>query len=378
MKDERKKFHIVLPVCMAVLIIILDILFFVIPDRTSSDTENRNLQQFPKITWNTLTQGRFESQFDDYVADQFPFRDMWIGVETTIARLAGNTLSNGIFLGKDGYLIQQFVMPEEEEYEEILSGFTEIAEAHPEQNLYAVVVPTAVSILKEKLPANALKIAGDEDDFIDRLYQDLEANKIQTIDVRSALTDLKAAGTQVYYRTDHHWTTDAAYTVYKVFADAAELEENEVVYEKLLVSDEFQGTLTASSGFRSAESDAIYIYLPQKDESGEDVIDYTVTNVDSGTKTASVYDTSYLSGRDKYALFLGGNHGELKIQSSASSGKSLLILKDSYANCFIPFLIPDYNTIIVIDPRYYLGDLDQLIGDEGITDILFFYNAETL
>ena len=114
------------------------------------------------------------------------------------------------------------------------------------------------------------------------------------------------------------------------------------------------------------------------DDTDSQSVEYTVLNVDSGEKTATFYDISYLETRDKYAMFLGGNHAELKIQTTSQSEKNLLVMKDSYANCFIPFLVQNYRTIIVVDPRYYLGDIDQLISDEGITDILFLYNAETL
>lgn len=398
---QRKKFHIILPLCMAVIVVLLDILFIAIPDRTASETENRNLQQSPKLSWSTFTSGRFESQFDDYVADQFPYRDTWIGIETTVARLAGKTESNGIFLGSDGYLIQKFSEPTESEYQDKLAGFTNISSAHTDLNIYAIVAPTAVSILSYRLPASAEgKVAGDEDSFIDRILTDLESSGIKTVDVRQTLKELDASGTQVYYRTDHHWTTDAAYAAYKAFLNTAGVEEGYSAYDRLLVTDSFQGTLTASSGFRTSETDSIYVYLPQAsdlaatediaeeqsvaqdsasaDDTDSQSVEYTVLNVDSGEKTATFYDISYLETRDKYAMFLGGNHAELKIQTTSQSEKNLLVMKDSYANCFIPFLVQNYRTIIVVDPRYYLGDIDQLISDEGITDILFLYNAETL
>ena len=406
---------------MAVIIVFMDVLFLVLPDRASSETENRNLQLFPKFSWNTITQGRFESQFDDYIADQFPMRDMWTGAATTVQRFAGNTESNGIFLGKDGYLIQQFDAPSEEEYQSVKSSIIDTAHGHYDLNIYAMIIPTAVSIMKDYLPAGSSYLAGDEDAFIDRLNDDLGNSGITVIDVRDTLKDLRDSGTLVYYRTDHHWTTDAAYAAYGVFASVSGsgigadtgfgtegtgavsgTGAEGTAYERLLVTDSFQGTLSASSGFRTGETDKIYVYLSEYDNAearaaGTDDADaadtetvqadgagtaarnfYTVTNMDTGEKRASLYDISFLETRDKYAMFLGGNHGELKIQTTSSSERSILVIKDSYANCFIPFLIPDFRTIIVIDPRYYLGDLDQIISDEDITDILFLYNAETL
>ena len=448
-KRNRKHFHILLAVCMAVLVIVLDVCFILLPDREASETENRNLQQFPAMTWNTVTSGRFETLFDRYVADQFPGRNGWIGIQAAIARMAGNTVSHDIFLGKNGYLIQRFEEPSEEEYDRMLGDFSEVvqivndikqeagtapedagAEQEPTEygeetgteqeaeeqpdgtdtdiRVYALIAPTAVSVLKDQLPANAYPmVSGDEDAFLDRLFADLQDLGIESIDVRPALQTLKDSGTQVYYRTDHHWTTDAAYEAWKEFAAAAQLPADHVTYDRLAVTDQFQGTLSASSGFRTDQKDMICMYMPREivpgeapspeapeeeeladgsEEAavGEDTasesggLRYLMVNRDTGEKRSSLYDTSFLDTRDKYAFFMGGNHGEVKIQTSADTDRNILVLKDSYANCLIPFLLPDFQNILVVDPRYYLGSLEQLIRDEGITDVLFLYNAETM
>ena len=371
-----------------VLVVLIDLLFIFIPDKETSETENRSLQQAPSLSYDTFTSGRFESQFDDYVSDQFPLRDFWISLETTIARLAGNTYSNGIFLGSDGYLIQDFTYPSEESYEKTLQEFTSISNANPELNIYALIAPTALSILSDKLPLNAP--AGDEDGYLDRLFKDLESSGIKTIDLRERFRNIQdgslncaaseLAGesdnftVQLYYRTDHHWTTDGAFEAFNAFKTASSLPSSSPDYERTVVTAEFKGTLSASSGFKQSETDTIYVYLPTE----ETTIDYTVTNVDTGIPSASVYDTSYLETRDKYGMFLGGNHALLKIQTDAVSTKSILVIKDSYANCFIPFLIPYYSKIIVVDPRYYLDDINELIQNENISEVLYLYNAESL
>ena len=385
-KRNRKHFHILLAVCMAVLVIVLDVCFILQPDRESSETENRNLQQFPAMTWNTVTSGRFETLFDRYVADQFPGRNAWIGVQAVIARMAGNTVSHDIFLGKNGYLIQRFEEPSEEDYGRMLEDFsevvrivdhieteeaqsTEVNEAEQEMEespdetgtdirIYALIAPTAVSVLKDQLPANAYPmVSGDEDAFMDQLFGDLQDLGIESIDVRPALQALKDSGTQVYYRTDHHWTTDAAYEAWKEFAAAAQLPADHVTYDRLAVTDQFQGTLSASSGFRTDQKEMICMYMPREivteedTEAGDGEIRYLMVNRDTGEKRSSLYDTSFLDTRDKYAFFMGGNHGEVKIQTNADTDRNILVLKDSYANCLIPFLLPDFQNILVVDPR---------------------------
>ena len=417
MRNGRSaKFYKTLFICAAVLILLVDLLFVIIPDKESSENENRNLQTFPSITGSALSSGRFEDEFDDYVADQFPLRDSWIAVKTFISRLAGYTESNDIFLGKDGYLIQNFNEPDEEEYSDILEEFTGLAAAYPDIDIYALIAPTAITVMEDMLPAftaaadEGSRIAGDESAFMDRLFSDLTAAGIKAVDVRDSLKELKDSGVQVYYRTDHHWTSDAAYAAYNVWYDISGgtsestgaalatandiISDNGTLYYRLMVANDFQGTLTASSGFRMDETDEIYVYSMQGtlseaadnlrsddtegSETDNDEFLYVLTNMDTGYKSASLYDTSYLETRDKYGMFLGGNHGELKIQTTAASSDVILLIKDSYANCFIPFMLRDHRTIIVIDPRYFTGDIDELIESEKVTEILYLYNAETL
>lgn len=129
--------------------------------------------------------------------------------------------------------------------------------------------------------------------------------------------------------------------------------------------------MSASSGLRTSETDEIYAYLPDQ------VTDYTVSLTAENTKSASVFDVQSLSTKSQYNVFFGGNHPEVVIDSASESKKVLMVFKDSYANCFVPFLIPDYARIIMIDPRYYTEDISETIQSNGVTDILFLYNANT-
>ena len=98
-----------------------------------------------------------------------------------------------------------------------------------------------------------------------------------------------------------------------------------------------------------------------------------------GGKTVreSLYDPSYLEGRDKYAYFLGGNHPLTEITTSVRNGRHLLVIKDSYAHALVPFLTAHYETIDMVDLRYFKEDLAAWMGDRGITDVLVLYNAST-
>ena len=102
-------------------------------------------------------------------------------------------------------------------------------------------------------------------------------------------------------------------------------------------------------------------------------------NINAGEKqTASVFDAEKLKEKDKYQVFMGGNHPIAEINTSAGTGRVLLMFKDSYANSFVQFMYPYYDKIIMIDPRYYYEDTEKLMGLEGVTDVMFLYSANTL
>ena len=177
----------------------------------------------------------------------------------------------------------------------------------------------------------------------------------------------------LYYHTDHHWTTQGAYYAYLQAAKDMAIDTSSDTYDKAPVTRSFQGTLSAKSGFRSGEKDEIDVFFPTGDNALSSVINY----VDEQKKSASFYDTSKLDTRDKYALFFGGNHAQVKISTPTETDNTLLVLKDSYANSFVPFLAQHYRKIVMVDPRYYFGNLEQLIQVENVQEILYLYNANT-
>lgn len=369
MKKTRTKYLRLVAILLAGLIVALDVALLITPDRSYSQTENRNLQTFPELSWQGVSSGRFEARFEDYVEDQFPLRDLWIGLKTGVDRLMGRTESGGIFLAKDGYLIRNFPDVDPETYDRTIQAVRAFSAANSGIRQYMMVVPSALTVYENKLPANA--IVGDESGYIDSLRSDLADCPIEFIDLRDELLGQRGEK-QLYYRTDHHWTTAAAELAYRKFAAQAGLPGAGKVYQPTLISDSFSGTLTASSGFRLSQTDPVYVYLPEKS------MNYVVSYPATGEKHASVYWTKNLGVRDHYTVFFNGNHPEVHIDTSADNKRVLMILKDSYANCFVPFMVEDYKKIVMVDPRYFTDDLTALMAAEGVNEILFLYNAATL
>lgn len=378
-KSNGEKYRRLLFFRWAALVMILIVVVFcllqaLIPDREYSETENRNLQTRPSIGLTQILSGRYSSDMETYAADQFPFRTAWIQIKGLSDRILGKTKSNNIFLSKKGYLIEDFTPAAPENYAAMTASLKHFAKKEKKLAQYMMIIPTAVNIYQELLPG--LADAGDQNAFLDQLKSDADDLGISFIDVRYAFRE--AEDIQLYYKTDHHWTTDGAYLAYQQFAKAAGLEDTQaaddsekaVSYKRVVAADDFCGTMAASSGFRMWEKDEICIYLPENSH-----VQYSVNYVSEAKTSASFYETEQLDVRDKYSVFMGGNHPLVKINTTADTGKVLLVLKDSYANCFVPFLTEHYDKILVVDPRYYYDDLEALISTEKITDVLYLYNA---
>lgn len=180
---------------------------------------------------------------------------------------------------------------------------------------------------------------------------------------------------EIYYHTDHHWTTLGAYYGYQALSKSMKLDTSKTSDMKpYAVTNAFNGTLASTSGYETGYDEPIYIYAPDNLKNATEAV---VNNVNEKKKTATLYDTSKLKGKDKYALFLGGNYPILDIKTTADSTDRLLIIKDSYANSLIPFLIPYYREIVVVDPRYYYDDIEKVMKKDNITSVLFLYNGNT-
>ena len=331
-------------------------------DREYSPAENRKLAQLPKFSLSALTDGIYFAAWEDYLADQFVGRDTWITLNLQASRLLGAKEAGGVYLCADDYLMEPPAAPDEEALKRNLDAINAFAARHENLQLCMSVVPNAACVMAEKLPANA-PVRDQRQDI-----QDIAARVqgVSFLNVTDALA--QHADEAIYYRTDHHWTSLGAYYAFSDMAAGLGIEQPSEEYDVFPVTDSFEGTLASKSGCH-AVTDVIELYVPKTD------IEYYVT-VD-GERTATMYDREKLEEKDQYAVFLGGNDARVDITTTAETGRTLLIFKDSYANCFLQFLLPYYDRIILLDARYYYGDADSVISREGVTDVLFLYNANT-
>lgn len=354
--------------CIFLLFMVLAIaLNIFMPDKEYSESENRMLAQAPEFSLTNLASGKFMTDMEDYVTDQFVFRDQWINLKVLEDMALGKRESNGVYIGKQGYLMQ---VPEnnidDDSVNDNLNAIREFAQRHEDVNTVMSLVPNAAYILEQLTPANA-PVRDQSQDIA--LAEETVGDVLTFVDLTETMSSHRDEA--IYYKTDHHWTSLGARYAFDTIYSALGISEPAQDYTVYPVSHTFSGTLASKSGYDRSR-DTIDIYVPQ-DVSTEYVVNY----VEEGEKTASMYESSALEQKDQYEVFFGGNHSRIDITTPVEENKNLLIFKDSYANCFIPFLQPYFRSIIVIDPRYYYDDVDRLVTDNSITDILFLYNVDT-
>ncbi|MGG7177272.1 DHHW family protein [Clostridium paraputrificum] len=365
-KKYEKANNILLAMIFIGLIFSITLVGSIKKDKDFSEQENRKLSMKPKFTLKSFVNGEYTEDYSNYKSDQFPGRSRFVSIKAKFDDVFGKNRSNGVYIGEDNQLIEQFQEASEEETKEKIEAINNFSKRYSNLDTTFMLVPTAGKVLEEKLPKYA--IMDDQLEYMDKIKGGLNSN----IKYINPYEDLyKNKDNYMYYKTDHHWTSKGAYIGYRKFCRDLGLvakEEKDFTIEK--VSDSFYGSLSSKIGTISGEGDEVEVYIP-KDEK------FVVSYVEEQEKATSLFDSDALKQKDKYEVFTGGNHPLINIKTLGNPEKKLLIIKDSYANSFLPFLNSHYGQISVVDLRYYTDDIDKLMESEEITDIVFLYNVNT-
>lgn len=364
---SKKLIYAVFALSFLIVLLGLFIASSVAEDREYSEAENRNLAGKPSVSVDSIFDGKLMADIESYFSDQFAFRDLAVGVKTSFSRLLGISTINGVYIGKEGRLYEVPSDYNENDINETVASINSFIGSCDIENKYFLLVPNSTEILPEHLPA--FLECGSQADIINSIYKSADGNII-CID---CVTPLKEHNNkeELYLRTDHHWTSAAAHSVFEEFAHVSGLDISNVKYETISLSNSFYGTLASSSGVYEIP-DTLEAVIPL-DTEGK----YVVQNYSEKTKSSSVFDMASLKKKNQYEVFFGGNFSRIKISTKNANGKNLLIFKDSYANCLIPLLIPHYESIVIIDPRYFTGDIRDIVSDTDFSDVMFLYNLNT-
>ena len=368
-KDRQRKVQEKLVGIIFILTLFLFLIINVIvPDREKSVQENRMLATKPKFRLSSLISGDYDEKFEAYMDDQFVGRDMWRKLKVTVDRVGGSRLENGVYIGTNGQLLEQIEVADENHLAANIKAIKSFSESQSKIPVRMMLVPDAANVLNHSLPA--LAKPEDQTQMFSMVRKDL-GDSVEWIDVSTELNKHKTE--KIYYKTDHHWTTLGAFYAFQAAAPSLGIEGDlSGNYVSYAVSDSFNGMLASKSGVNLGEKEQIDIYVPTEEDT-DLIVDY----VDEGKRSTSLYDSSKLKEKDQYTVFLGGNSSLLDIRTVSTSTKRLLLVKDSFANSFIPFLTPYYREIVVVDPRYYSGTINDLMDSYRISEVLFLYSGNT-
>ena len=362
MQDKRNEILTISLICG--IILAFAVASLVKKDRLFSENENRMLAQKPEFTMKTLLEGDYTSEYESYVTDQFVSRDTWIAIKTKVDLLLQKDEINGVYLGKDDYLIEQH-LPQNyttEMEEEKLALLEELVERWDAD---VMLVPTADNVITEKLPFSAPYY--DQTEFLDKVRQCV--GEEHYIDAYTILRE--HAQEDIYYRTDHHWTTRGAYYGYLAWVkDCDKMVHNYNINALKYVTSEFKGTLHSKTNL-DVDGEKIGVFHNTFREGMKVTYDFART-------TDSLYEESHLDTKNKYGYFLDDNHAFVEIETGVPNAGTLFVIKDSYANSVIPMLSSHYSTIYVLDLRYFnsrLFSFMEMYEPEQGMDVLVLYNC---
>lgn len=334
--------------------------------RTYSPVEKRELQTRSEISITKVLDGRFQKKYESYLRDQFPGRDHWVSFQTDMELFMGKNEIHNVYIGKNHYLLEHYTEKEFDPQQisknlQALEKF--VGKAKQNADVHVMMVPTKSWVLREKLPAFAPHYK--EQKFYDALQQKLEKEDV-LISVEPVLDAHKEE--EIYYRTDHHWTTLGAWYAYEQYTKAVggDLQRAQGKKKFRCISKDFYGTTYAKINY-ARQADKIEIYEPA------DKLRVVYNMGEKKTKT--LYDFSFLKTADQYSVFTGGNQAVLEITGGIKNGKTLLLIKDSFANSILPFLAEDYEKLVVVDLRQLNVSGDRLLEMFSPTDILILYNS---
>ncbi len=364
---KKIKKEIIVVFIYIIILFSLSIADMVKKDRFFSESENRILAEKPAFDWKEVLEGNYSKDYEEYVSDQFFFRDNFILLKTYAdIGLRKKEINDVYFVFPDTLYEKHdskiLKEPAEEKLQK-LSAFVNWCKGKYPVSI--MLIPTADAVYKEQLPKYAPCF--EQDEYLNKVKTSV--GKENFVDVREILNAHKKE--YIYYRTDHHWTTLGAFYGYQAWAEQAAgitgtISEED--YTREAVTDDFLGTLHGKVNI-PIKPDTMELFIPKTEQKVSMYYDF------KPEKITDFYEKKHLNKKDKYRMFFDGNHAFMEIRTGQEDKKNLLVIKDSYANCFLPFLTEHYANIYVVDFRYYRGTAEEILKEYKADEILVLYNV---
>ena len=336
---------------------LLKILFFVFiasvlvanvmsEDSSFSQNENRVLEELPKFSFFSLRSGDFTKKFEAYCKDQFIFKDALVGARSKLDYTLGKREFNNVYIGTDKNYYEKYIYDEKK-----VDKFIKYVNDIDVKDKYIAICPDKGEVYRERLPKGAT--FSDETKVLARYKNEIEGKYIDLYKLMSEHKD-----EYIFYKSDHHWR-EGAYLAYKELASSMDLEEMNTI-EKVTCNN-FRGSLDSKSSYYNSAVDEILFYLPKNYES---------IKVKGDDKEIKVLDKDEFKNKDKYKALFSGNYGLVEIEGNPDSDKTLLIVKDSFANAVASLFTNEYKTIYMVDKRFFSQKINNFIKENDIDTCL--------
>ena len=344
--------------------------------REFSAQENRELQLFPGISWQSIADGSFMEKMSTFVSDQFPARDAFVSLNTDVCFLEGNRdvggnfsttpAQGGAYFGARNHLYEVLLPERNLTFRKNISGLVEFSKKSGVP-FYILAVPAGAEEQSENLPYSAPTASQRE---LFRQLQTAASGSASVVDLFGGLS-LQKTGKDYYFKTDHHWNTYGAYVGYQGLCAAMKISCTPASqFEFRTAEQPFYGTLYSKAPLTWQQPDS---FVMPFEKGGWDLTQET-----DGVVRKGIYWDQYLTGKDKYSAYLGGNPAVTVIRNPSATKRKLLILKDSYANSMVPYLASSFSEIHLVDLRYYNQDIYTYMKQNGISQAAAIYSINQL
>ena len=371
--DNRSKIGKYIPAVVFLIFIYGMALWFLFSPKTDySSSEKRYLQKFPDTNVEKVLSGDFGSEFETFFADQFPQRNTWVGLNAYTALAEGNNGASGVYNCKNGYLINKPVSTDNN-LDKNVGAVVDFAKTIDAPTT-VMLVPSTGYIADDVLPTFHDKY--NDDDDISKISSTLSKDKIGFVDLRERFKSEYKNGSQLYYKTDHHWTTKGAYTGYQELCKALGVTPIDDSTLKKDSYPDFYGTTYSSSGFWLTPPDNIEIWNNPKNSDRN--ISVKITEGANIKTSGSMYFTDHLKEDDKYPVFIDGNHALTEITNTNAKNGTILLIKDSFSHSLAPFLAENYSKVVLVDLRYYKESVSDLVTTYNPEQVVVLYGIDNL
>ena len=382
----HKRSELITVILFCLIVFSFATVFYIVPDSPYSETEKRNdLQLMPEFNSEAFFSGKFAKEINKYYADQFPLRSFFVKAKGDFELLLGKRENHGVLYSYDQLALKDFpayniydteIRPEEDgeikETDRIYLDSVKVQLESVNKLADKLSVPLVTVLPPRTIDITDSKFAYDRPDG-DKMFDmmnDVLNEKTGYIDTLSLLRPKYEQGEYVYYRTDHHWTTLGAYYVYCEIMESLGCKDSIIPKEEFEIESvrDFIGSTGAKSGFSCFKKDEIEIWHLNDDNEYEVIAD--------GEDMGGFYVKSFADTEDKYSLFMGGVHNTVSITKKGEDRKTLLIARDSFSDCLVPFLAREFNIVTInLD---IIQDVAFAASYYEADAVLLVYNAENI